>query len=108
MVPTATTLGRFTVGAEKLGLIDALLTSLLCLIPPWANAPRHAPTGDCELPDTIAPMSTDFSWPETLNQLLEPRDLSLAQATAAMEEVMAGETTDSQLAAYSVRHLRAV
>ena len=102
MVPTATTLGRFTVGAEKLGLIDALLTSLLCLIPPWANAPRHAPTGDSEPPDTIALMSTDFSWPETLNQLLEPRDLSVAQATAAMQEVMAGETTDSQLAAFLV------
>ena len=47
-------------------------------------------------------MSTDFSWPETLNQLLEPRDLSVAQATEAMQEVMAGETTDSQLAAFLV------
>ena len=47
-------------------------------------------------------MSSLSSWPEILTQLLDRRDLSVAQATAAMEAVMAGEVTDAQLAAFLV------
>lgn len=45
-------------------------------------------------------MSTDFSWPETLDHLLKGRDLSVAQASRAMESVMAGELTDAQIAEF--------
>lgn len=47
-------------------------------------------------------MPTDFSWPETLTQLLERRDLTVDHATRAMESVMAGDVTDSQMAAFLV------
>jgi anthranilate phosphoribosyltransferase len=47
-------------------------------------------------------MTSEFSWPGTLSQLLERRDLSIAQATQAMEAVMAGEVTDAQLAGFLV------
>jgi len=47
-------------------------------------------------------MTSTFSWPTILTQLLERQDLSIADATAAMEAVMAGETTDTQLAAFLV------
>ena len=42
MVPTATTLGRFTVGADRPEVRDALLTPTLCLIRAWDIAARHA------------------------------------------------------------------
>jgi anthranilate phosphoribosyltransferase len=47
-------------------------------------------------------MTTTFSWPAILSQLLERQDLSIEQATAAMQQVMAGEVTDAQLAAFLV------
>lgn len=47
-------------------------------------------------------MTPEFSWPGTIADLLEGRDLSIAGATRAMEAVMAGEVTDSQLAAFLV------
>ena len=50
----------------------------------------------------MSSMTSDFSWPETLTQLLEPRDLSVAQASRAMEAVMAGAVTDAQLAGFLV------
>lgn len=43
-----------------------------------------------------------FSWPDVLTQLLGRTDLSVAQATRAMEEVMSGEASDAQLAAFLV------
>jgi anthranilate phosphoribosyltransferase len=45
-------------------------------------------------------MPSDFSWASVLTQLLERRDLPLSAARAAMEEVMAGNVTDAQLAAF--------
>jgi anthranilate phosphoribosyltransferase len=50
----------------------------------------------------MSSMTSDFSWSETLTQLLEPRDLSVAQASRAMEAVMAGAVTDAQLAGFLV------
>ena len=47
-------------------------------------------------------MSSDFSWSETLAHLLDRRDLTVAQASRAMEAVMAGEVTDAQMAAFLV------
>lgn len=47
-------------------------------------------------------MTSPFSWPATLSQLLEQRDLSVEQATQAMQEVMAGNATDAQLAGFLV------
>ena len=52
--------------------------------------------------DTMGFMPSDYSWPETLTQLLDRRDLTVAQASRAMEAVMAGEVTDSQMAAFLV------
>lgn len=47
-------------------------------------------------------MTPTFSWPDVLGQLLRRQDLSVAQATQAMEAVMAGEATDAQLAGFLV------
>lgn len=52
--------------------------------------------------DSMGSMPSDFSWPETLTLLLDRRDLTVAQATSAMEAVMAGEVTDSQMGAFLV------
>ncbi|MBI5162078.1 MAG: anthranilate phosphoribosyltransferase [Micrococcales bacterium] len=47
-------------------------------------------------------MSTDPSWPGLLTTLLRGEDLSIAEATWAMEEVMAGRSTPAQLAAFLI------
>ncbi|MGY6496821.1 MAG: anthranilate phosphoribosyltransferase [Microcella sp.] len=47
-------------------------------------------------------MSVTLTWPAVLTQLIEGQNLSIAEATWAMEQVMAGETTDAQLAAFLV------
>ena len=52
--------------------------------------------------DNMAGMPPSFSWPETLSQLLDRRDLSVGQATSAMEAVMAGDVTDAQMGAFLV------
>lgn len=43
-------------------------------------------------------MSPDLAWPRILNALIEGSDLSISQATWAMQSVMAGEATSAQLA----------
>lgn len=40
----------------------------------------------------------DFSWPDTLNQIMLGEDLGRARAEAAMAEVMAGRATEAQIA----------
>jgi anthranilate phosphoribosyltransferase len=47
-------------------------------------------------------MTEVLSWPRILDSLLEGADLSIAEATWAMERVMLGEATPSQLAAFLV------
>jgi anthranilate phosphoribosyltransferase len=47
-------------------------------------------------------MTSSVSWPALIAQLLERKDLSVAEATDAMEAVMAGEVTDAQLAGFLV------
>ncbi|MFN3706778.1 anthranilate phosphoribosyltransferase [Microcella sp.] len=47
-------------------------------------------------------MSVTLSWPAILTRLIEGENLSIAEATWAMEQVMAGEATDAQLAAFLV------
>lgn len=47
-------------------------------------------------------MTSPFSWSATISQLLDKRDLSIEQATQAMQKVMAGSATDAQLAAFVV------
>lgn len=47
-------------------------------------------------------MPTELSWPAVLTQLLARGDLSIAESTWAMEEVMAGRATPAQLAAFLV------
>ncbi len=49
-------------------------------------------------PNSIVVMPTELAWPAILTQLLAGADLSIAEATWAMEEVMAGRATPSQLA----------
>lgn len=48
----------------------------------------------------------DFPWPDTLNTLLDGESLSRSEACRAMTEVMAGDATESQIAAF-VTALRA-
>lgn len=47
-------------------------------------------------------MVDPFSWPEILSALLEGRDLSVSESTWAMERVMSGEATPSQLAGFLI------
>ncbi len=42
------------------------------------------------------------TWPELLTALLANEDLSVAEATEAMNQVMAGEVSDAQLAAFLI------
>ncbi|PRY68501.1 anthranilate phosphoribosyltransferase [Glaciihabitans tibetensis] len=42
-------------------------------------------------------MSSDSTWPQLLGILVEGSNLSISQATWAMQQVMAGEVTDAQL-----------
>ncbi|SEC27950.1 anthranilate phosphoribosyltransferase [Paramicrobacterium humi] len=47
-------------------------------------------------------MSDLFSWPTLLTQLLERRDLSVSEATWAMKQIMTGDATSAQIAAFTV------
>jgi len=47
-------------------------------------------------------MNDVLSWPGILDSLLEGNDLSIAEATWAMERVMVGEATPSQLGAFLI------
>jgi anthranilate phosphoribosyltransferase len=47
-------------------------------------------------------MPTELTWPALLTELLAGADLSISEASWAMEEVMAGRATPSQLAAFLV------
>jgi anthranilate phosphoribosyltransferase len=47
-------------------------------------------------------MPTELTWPALLTQLLVGEDLSISEATWAMERVMEGEATPAQLAAFLV------
>ncbi|MBB4139348.1 anthranilate phosphoribosyltransferase [Microbacterium invictum] len=47
-------------------------------------------------------MAELYSWPDILTNLLERRDLSVSESTWAMQQVMAGEATPSQLAGFLV------
>jgi anthranilate phosphoribosyltransferase len=47
-------------------------------------------------------MPTPTTWPALLTRLLAREDLSIAEATWAMEQVMAGEATPAQLAGFLV------
>ena len=50
--------------------------------------------------DKLAPMTETLTWPQVLAQLLEKRDLSRAQASWAMRQIMSGETAESQVGAF--------
>lgn len=50
----------------------------------------------------IARVSTQYSWPELLTGLLNKQNLSISEATWAMRQVMSGESTPAQLAAFLV------
>ncbi|MCU1527543.1 MAG: anthranilate phosphoribosyltransferase [Frondihabitans sp.] len=47
-------------------------------------------------------MPLDVSWPQIITSLLDGDDLSIAEATWAMEQVMQGEATPSQLSAFLI------
>ncbi|MDL9981445.1 anthranilate phosphoribosyltransferase [Microbacterium candidum] len=47
-------------------------------------------------------MTDLYSWPEILSALLERRDLSVSESTWAMQQVMEGRATPSQLAGFLV------
>jgi anthranilate phosphoribosyltransferase len=47
-------------------------------------------------------MSFELTWPQLLNNLLQGEDLSISEATWAMRQVMAGEASPAQLAAFLV------
>src|SRR5690606_10513753 len=44
----------------------------------------------------------DTTWPIVLNALLDRRDLTISEATWAMSQIMEGQATDAQLAAFLV------
>ena len=47
-------------------------------------------------------MTNELAWPALIDALLARRDLSITEATWAMEQVMTGEATPAQLAAFLV------
>jgi len=47
-------------------------------------------------------MPTEFTWPDLFAALLAGRDLSISEASWAMQQIMAGETTPARLAAFLV------
>jgi anthranilate phosphoribosyltransferase len=47
-------------------------------------------------------MTHELSWPLIIESLLARRDLSITEATWSMEQVMLGEATPAQLAAFLV------
>jgi anthranilate phosphoribosyltransferase len=47
-------------------------------------------------------MSSDLSWPSLLSALLDDEDLSISEASWAMQQVMRGDATDAQLAGFLV------
>ncbi|ARC56784.1 Anthranilate phosphoribosyltransferase [Frondihabitans sp. 762G35] len=47
-------------------------------------------------------MSNELTWPSILDSLLGGTDLSISEATWAMEQVMIGRATDAQLAAFLI------
>jgi anthranilate phosphoribosyltransferase len=47
-------------------------------------------------------MSSDLSWPSLLSALLDGEDLSISEASWAMQQVMRGEATNAQLAGFLV------
>ncbi|MGI9611158.1 MAG: anthranilate phosphoribosyltransferase [Acidimicrobiia bacterium] len=47
-------------------------------------------------------MTDEFSWPVVLNALLAHEDLTRPQARAVMAQIMAGEATEAQIAAFIV------
>jgi anthranilate phosphoribosyltransferase len=51
---------------------------------------------------TIEIMPTELSWPAILTQLLAGSDLSISEASWAMEDIVAGRATPSQLAGFLV------
>ncbi len=51
---------------------------------------------------TIDAMPSELSWPALLTELLAGSDLSIAEASWAMEEVMAGRASGAQLGAFLV------
>ncbi|WP_166983519.1 anthranilate phosphoribosyltransferase [Paramicrobacterium fandaimingii] len=47
-------------------------------------------------------MSERFSWPQILTQLLANENLSVSEATWAMQQIMTGDATEAQIAAFTV------
>lgn len=47
-------------------------------------------------------MSTSLNWPELLTALLDRRNLTISEASWAMRQIMAGETTPAQLSAFLI------
>ncbi|MCU1585731.1 MAG: trpD [Microbacteriaceae bacterium] len=47
-------------------------------------------------------MSFDLSWPDVLSSLLDGEDLTISEASWAMQQVMQGKATDAQLAGFLV------
>ena len=86
------------------------------IVPTWTEFGRlMPPTGECAIGAeltrplwriprvaTIDAMPTELTWPAVLTQLLAGADLSIAEATWAMERVMEGEATPAQLGAFLV------
>ena len=47
-------------------------------------------------------MASQFSWPSVLRLLTSGQDLSTEQAASAMSEILAGDATSAQIAAFIV------
>jgi anthranilate phosphoribosyltransferase len=88
MVPTDVTLGRLMTA-------DGLVREVLVTFPIMADIGSRVFTIA-----TIERMSTELTWPAVLTQLLAGADLSIAESSWAMEEVMAGRATQAQLAGF--------
>jgi len=61
-----------------------------------------APHGEVSQQTTMVFMATDLSYADVLTRLLSGADLSVSEATQMMAQIMAGELSDAQIAAFLV------
>jgi anthranilate phosphoribosyltransferase len=98
IVPTATGLGRLTVGDWAAGLIMAVDTLLLCPILRFLGGVLRPPRST----STLISMSENISWANLLTTLLIRKDLTISEAEWAMNQIVTGNATNAQIAGFLI------
>lgn len=76
---------------------------MLVTVPLWPIfAPSFTFLGSASCPTTLVYMFPALTWPNLLTSLLDGEDLSIAEATWAMREIVRGDATSAQIASFLV------